>query len=173
MSRAGALSRALAPVGLLVAFCLGAVPAQAAGRVEAVTSPGGITAWLVEDHSLPVVSMDVGFLGGASTDPSGKGGLANFTADLLDEGAGPLDGTAFKGRIEDLATALSFNVDLDMTEVSLRTLAGNFEASVAQDFKGIGAATADAVARVLGGETIKQRVIYVPTKLVTSANAKQ
>ena len=30
MSRAGALSRALAPVGLLVAFCLGAVPAQAA-----------------------------------------------------------------------------------------------------------------------------------------------
>ena len=29
---------------------------------------------------------------------------------------------------------------------------GNFEASVAQDFAGIGAATADAVARVLGGE---------------------
>ena len=49
---------------------------------------------------------------------------------------------------------------------------GNFEASMAQDFKGIGSATADAVARVLGGETLKQRVIYVPTKLVTSANAK-
>ena len=49
---------------------------------------------------------------------------------------------------------------------------GNFEASVAQDFKGIGSATADAVARVLGGETIKQRVIYVATKLVTAANAK-
>lgn len=50
---------------------------------------------------------------------------------------------------------------------------GNFEASVAQDFKGIGAATADAVARKLAGETIKQRVIYVPTKLITAANAKQ
>jgi ribose transport system substrate-binding protein len=47
---------------------------------------------------------------------------------------------------------------------------GNFEASVAQDFVGIGAATADAVARKLKGETIKQNVIYVPTKLVTSAN---
>lgn len=47
---------------------------------------------------------------------------------------------------------------------------GNFEASMAQDFSGIGAATADAVARVLAGETIKQRVIYVPTKLITSAN---
>lgn len=48
---------------------------------------------------------------------------------------------------------------------------GNFEASVAQDFVGIGAATADAVARRLKGETIKERVIYVPTKLVTAANA--
>jgi ribose transport system substrate-binding protein len=50
---------------------------------------------------------------------------------------------------------------------------GDFEASVAQDFKGIGAATADAVARVLGGETLKQHVIYVPTKLITAANAKE
>ena len=50
---------------------------------------------------------------------------------------------------------------------------GNFEASVAQDFSGIGSATADAVARVLGGETLKQHVIYVPTKLVTSANAAE
>ena len=50
--------------------------------------------------------------------------------------------------------------------------AGNFEASVAQDFKGIGSTTADVVARVLGGETIKQHVIYVPTKLITAANVK-
>jgi ribose transport system substrate-binding protein len=49
---------------------------------------------------------------------------------------------------------------------------GNFEASVAQDFKGIGSTTADTVARVLAGETIKQHVIYVSTKLITSANAK-
>ncbi|MFM2280975.1 MAG: hypothetical protein RLZZ444_3206 [Pseudomonadota bacterium] len=47
----------------------------------------------------------------------------------------------------------------------------NFEASMAQDFKGIGKATADAVKRHLAGETIKQSVIYVPTKLITAANA--
>jgi ribose transport system substrate-binding protein len=49
---------------------------------------------------------------------------------------------------------------------------GNFEASMAQDFKGIGRTTADAVKRYLAGEKIKQSVIYVPTKLVTSANVK-
>lgn len=50
---------------------------------------------------------------------------------------------------------------------------GSFEASVAQDFAGIGAATADAVARVLEGEDLRQSVIYVPTQLITAANADQ
>ena len=50
---------------------------------------------------------------------------------------------------------------------------GSFEASMAQDFKGIGATTAEAVKRHLGGEQIKQGVIYVPTTLITSANVKQ
>ena len=50
---------------------------------------------------------------------------------------------------------------------------GSFEASIAQDFQGIGATTADAVAKVLAGQTVKQSVIYVPTKFITQDNAKQ
>ena len=50
---------------------------------------------------------------------------------------------------------------------------GSFEASMAQDFKGIGATTAEAVKRHLGGEQIRQGVIYVPTTLITSANVNQ
>ena len=49
---------------------------------------------------------------------------------------------------------------------------GPFEASMAQDFKGIGRTVADAVKRYLAGEKIKQSVIYVPTKLITAQNAK-
>lgn len=51
--------------------------------------------------------------------------------------------------------------------------AGSFEASVAQDFAGIGRATAEAVARHLAGEETLQRTIYVPTTLVTAANAAE
>jgi ribose transport system substrate-binding protein len=50
---------------------------------------------------------------------------------------------------------------------------GNFEASIAQDFKGIGSTTAEAVKRHLAGDKIKQSVIYVPTKLITSANVNE
>ncbi len=47
---------------------------------------------------------------------------------------------------------------------------GSFEASVAQDFAGIGRATADTVARIFAGEDLVQKVIYVPTVLITAAN---
>jgi ribose transport system substrate-binding protein len=50
---------------------------------------------------------------------------------------------------------------------------GNFEASVAQDFAGIGATTADVVARAIAGEAARATVIYVPTQLVTQANAAE
>ena len=50
---------------------------------------------------------------------------------------------------------------------------GNFEASIAQDFAGIGSTAADVVARLLAGETLRESVIYVPTQLVTSANAAE
>jgi ribose transport system substrate-binding protein len=50
---------------------------------------------------------------------------------------------------------------------------GSFEASIAQDFNGIGTTAADVVARLIEGETLRERVIYVPTMLVTSANAAE
>ena len=50
---------------------------------------------------------------------------------------------------------------------------GSFEASVAQDFAGIGARTAEVVGRLMAGEEMRERVIYVPTTLVTEANAAE
>lgn len=50
---------------------------------------------------------------------------------------------------------------------------GNLEASVAQDFAGIGRTTADTVALVLGGGDLRQSVIYVPTVLITGANVAE
>jgi len=46
---------------------------------------------------------------------------------------------------------------------------GSFEASMAQDFVGIGTAVAEAVARAISGAPSVQNVTYVPTKLITVA----
>lgn len=113
-------------VALILTLFLAAAPAYAANKVQAVTSPGGITAWLVEDHSLPVVTLDLNFRGGAALDPAGKAGLATLTVDLLDEGAGELDSQAFQSRLEDLAAQLDFSAAEDGIDASLRTTTANF-----------------------------------------------
>src|SRR5882757_5592268 len=107
---------------LLALLLLLWAPGAGAITIERVTSPSGIEAWLVEDHTLPVVSIRFAFPGGAALDPAGKSGLAALVASLLDEGAGPYDTAAFQTRLEDLVTSLHFQAGRDQLSSSLRTL---------------------------------------------------
>ena len=61
-------------------------------------------------------------------------------------------------------------IDANPQALDAISASGNFEASVAQDFNGIGSTTADLVERYLGGESITQATVYVPTTLVTGSN---
>ncbi|MDX1574595.1 MAG: insulinase family protein [Kiloniellales bacterium] len=97
------------------------LPARAV-EVQQVTSPGGVTAWLVEDHSNPILSLDMAFVGGAALDPEGREGLAYLVSGLIDEGAGELDSQAFQGTLQDLSIRLSFDAGLDTFRGSLQTL---------------------------------------------------
>ena len=107
-------------------FLLSAAAAPAAAiEVQRVVSPGGIEAWLVEDHSNPIISLDLTFRGGAALDPLGKEGLANLVSGLIDEGAGDLDSQAFQERLQNLSIGLSFSAGLDTFSGDLKTLTEN------------------------------------------------
>lgn len=109
---------------------IGALPARASVKIDEVRSPGGITAWLVEDHSVPIVSLQAAFRGGAALDPADKRGLSNMVVDLLDEGAGDLDSTAYQSKLEDLATRLIFSASSDLITMRLRALTKNLAPSL-------------------------------------------
>jgi zinc protease len=100
-------------------------PGARAITIERATTPAGIEAWFVEDHTLPVVSIRFAFPGGAALDPADKGGLAALAASLLDEGAGPYDTAAFKTRLEDLVIDLRFEAGRDEIAGGLRSLKRN------------------------------------------------
>lgn len=106
--------------GLTAAFLL-AAPA-AAIDVQVVTSPGGIEAWLVEEHGLPIISLNAGFDGGGKLDPEGKDGLANLVSTLMNEGAGEYDSTAFMQKLEDKAISMGGSASADAFFVSMTTL---------------------------------------------------
>jgi len=105
------------------------VPARAAD-IQRVVSPGGIEAWLVEEHSIPLVAFNFAFRGGATQDPDGKEGLAALMAGTLDEGAGDLTSASFQERLEEKAIDLSFRADRDALTGGLRTLTENLDAAV-------------------------------------------
>ena len=104
-----------------LALVVTAVPATAV-EVVRVISPGGIEAWLVEEHGIPILSLRAVFRDGSVLDPQGLEGRVNMASGLLDEGAGPYDSQAFQGRLEDLAIHLRFRAGLDSFSVNLKTL---------------------------------------------------
>ncbi len=97
----------------------------AAVEVKVVKSPKGVTAWLVEDRTAPVVHMSFAFRPGALRDPVGKEGTSNLMVTLLDEGAGELDSLAFQRRMEDLSMTFEMNAGRDHFSGAIRTLARN------------------------------------------------
>ena len=113
----------------LLLVLVATIPAHARESVldiKQVTSPGGITAWLVEDHSVPVLAVSFAFKGaGSILDPADKQGLARMVSNTLDEGAGDLDAQAFQKALRDDAIELSFSATRDDFTGSLRTVTAN------------------------------------------------
>jgi len=111
---------------LFVAIALSAVlisgATRAAVEVQRVVSPGGIEAWLVEEHAVPFLSMRFAFRGGAKLDPVGKEGLAELASGTLNEGAGDLDALAYQKAIDDNAIRLGFDAGLDEFGGTMETL---------------------------------------------------
>lgn len=103
-----------------------ALPAHAAKdgpnfKVDRITSDTGIEAWLVEDHTLPLVTMKFAFAGGLIHDPEDKAGLAKLASVLLDEGAGDIKSQEFQAQLANNAIYMGFAPARDAFMGSLRT----------------------------------------------------
>jgi zinc protease len=106
---------------------------QAAKRymnIQEIKSPGGITAWLVESHNVPLMALRFAFDGGVTQDPAGKEGLVHLLTGMMDEGAGDLTSTAYQEAMEDIAMRMSFQAGRDYLYGSLETLTVNREKAV-------------------------------------------
>jgi zinc protease len=102
-------------------------PSHAAAKIQHLISPGGIEAWFVQDATVPLIAMEYAFGGGAAQDPTGKPGVGNLVASLIDEGSGDLDSRTFHERLDRRAIELSFTATRDYFRGSLRMLRDNRE----------------------------------------------
>lgn len=111
---------------LLMIFAIVALTRPAhAMNIQTIKSPGGIQAWLVEEHGVPLMALRFAFEGGSSQDPTGKEGLANFMTAMMDEGAGDLTASQFQERTEEVAMRMSYDDSKDSFYGSFETLTIN------------------------------------------------
>ena len=115
---------------VFAALMLLALPLRAEVAIQEVTSPGGIKAWLVEEHGIPFTALELRFRGGTSLDAPGKRGAVNLMTATIEEGAGELDAQGFAEARDALAAEFRFNSGQDTVGVSARFLTENRDAAV-------------------------------------------
>ena len=109
----------------LWAVVVTAPPSHAATDIEAFTTPGGVTVWLVQEPSIPMIAITVSFRGGTSLDPVGKEGATYLMAGLLEEGAGDMDAAAHLRATEELAARFSYRAYRDSVAITAEMLSEN------------------------------------------------
>lgn len=124
---------------------LAALPARAEIEIQEVVSPAGVTAWLVEEHSIPFVALELRFKGGGTLDLPGKRGATNLMVGLLEEGTGDMDAMDFARTAEELAAEFNYDAFDDAVMISARFLTENRDEAMALLRKSIVAPRFDEV----------------------------
>ncbi len=111
-----------------ITFFLLATPPALATNVQEIKSKNGITAWLVEEHSQPLISINIAFRdSGIAYDYNGKQGRTSMANSMLLEGAGNMDSEAFARALETYAIKLSFSANEDNFYASMYSLSEHKE----------------------------------------------
>jgi len=134
----------------LVATTVSAAPFEASGIANWATPPpptverafvppvaaqttlgNGMRLVTVEDHQLPLVAMSLLVPGaGTAYDPKSKPGLAELTADLLDEGAAGMSAIEIAEAQDRLGATIAVTAGVDAAQISVETLATTYDATV-------------------------------------------
>ncbi len=122
LTRLAIRSKSATVLVLFAALVFLPVSAANAVDIQTVKSPGGITALLVEDYTVPLIAVSMAFTGGATQESSEKEGLANILSSLLDEGAGDIKSQDFQLKMDELGVELGFSAGYDSFTGRLKTL---------------------------------------------------
>lgn len=87
----------------------------------------GLQVLIVEQHELPVVSMNLVIKVGAAADPSNRAGLATLTADILDEGTNLRSALDISNELSAIGARLSTGAGWDSSSANMTTLARHLD----------------------------------------------
>lgn len=122
----------------IIAFLCIASTAQAALNIQHWTLPNGARVYFVENHTIPILDVNVDFDAGGRRDPAGKSGMASLTNAMLARGIAAstlADGSAepamteaqISDAVADIAAQRGGGAGTDRAGMSMRTLSSKAE----------------------------------------------
>lgn len=93
--------------------------------IQQFVTPGGVSVWLVEEPSIPILSLRMAWQAGETNDPEGMEGLTNAMVYHMNEGAGEYDTQAYFKRMEELNMSFSCGASDESTYCNASMLTDN------------------------------------------------
>ena len=122
-------------VTLTLALVLGAATVHADGlkipEYRTVTLDNGLTILLLEQPTVPLVSLELWADAGAWLDPTGKEGLAYLTSEALRKGAGDRNAQEFAEATDFLGAQFGTSTNTDRLRVTMNLRSGDLDAGLA------------------------------------------
>ncbi|HEX7048758.1 MAG TPA: pitrilysin family protein [Longimicrobiales bacterium] len=110
---------------------VGPVPELELPAVERFALDNGLEVLLLEKHEVPLVQVNLHVRAGSVRDEAGTVGLADLTADMLDEGAAGRAALDIAGAFERLGARFNIGADLHLATLSLRVPVARLEEALA------------------------------------------
>jgi zinc protease len=113
---------------ILTTALLLALPARSgAVPVERFELDPGVSLLISRQRQIPMVFLVMVLPGGTLAEPTGKGGLADVTAELLQRGTKAHPGEQFATALDAVGAELNVNADVDMMTVTLSVLTDHLD----------------------------------------------
>jgi zinc protease len=102
-------------------------PVVQAERLHRSELPNGLRVLVLEDRRLPAFSVGVVSVRGAGIEGLGEAGVASFTAELMERGAGDRSALELAGVVDDLGARLGVGADWDSFSAQVSGLSEDFD----------------------------------------------
>ncbi|MGH7783262.1 MAG: M16 family metallopeptidase, partial [Candidatus Binatia bacterium] len=95
--------------------------------IEKTKLSNGLNVWVVPQHELPIVSMDLVVNAGGYLDTSDKAGVASLTATMLGQGTQKRSALEIANGLQSIGAQVNSNASWDSSGVSMQTLTKNLD----------------------------------------------
>lgn len=125
------------PLLFILLFLINTSITYAAPRIQSWTLNNGARVLFVEDHTLPILDLNIEFDAGSQRDPVGKFGLAELTNDTLTAGTKASDARAALNQAQisdafaDIAAQYNSHADRERAGIKLRILSNPSQQNLA------------------------------------------